>query len=330
MITIHQRHRSAMARLAPIGLLALSALLQIAPASAQENWPRVINGPRGSITLTQMPQRIVSTSVTLTGTLLAIGAPVIASGATTPNNPVADDQGFLRQWGEVAKHRQVKRLYIGEANAEAVAEENPDLIVIAATGGDSALRLYDQLSTLAPTLVVSYDDQSWQQLARDLGRATGHEAGAEAAISQFDARAQALKSRLTLPPQPVSALVYQRDGKAANVWTADSPQGQLLRQLGFTLAEPPGSLAAGQSMGRRQDIIQLSGENLAAGLNGQSLLLFAGNDADTQALLANPFLAHLPPVRNHQVYALGNDTFRLDYYSAGHLLTQLERRFIPQ
>jgi len=26
-----------------------------------------------------------------------------------------------------------------------------------------------------------------------------------------------------LPPQPVSALVYQRDGKAANLWTANSP-----------------------------------------------------------------------------------------------------------
>ncbi|MEA9391497.1 Fe2+-enterobactin ABC transporter substrate-binding protein [Acerihabitans sp. TG2] len=314
--------------LALITLLAMPLLLQLTPARAADHWPRVIDGPHGPVTLEQMPQRIVSTSVTLTGTLLAIGAPIIASGATTPNNRVADDQGFLRQWGKVAKQRQVKRLYIGEVNAEAIAAENPDLIVIAATGGDSALRLYDQLSTLAPTLIISYDDESWQQLARDLGRATGHETGAEAAISQFNVRAQALKSRLALPPQPVSALVYQRDGKAANVWTAHSPQGQLLQQLGFTLAEPPSTLATGQSMGRRQDIVQLSGENLAAGLNGQTLLLFAGNDADTQALLANPFLAHLPPVRNHQVYALGNDTFRLDYYSADHLLTQLERHFI--
>lgn len=40
------------------------------------------------------PQRIVSTSVTLTGSLLAIDAPVIASGATTPNNRIGDAQGF--------------------------------------------------------------------------------------------------------------------------------------------------------------------------------------------------------------------------------------------
>ncbi|ETD64830.1 Fe2+-enterobactin ABC transporter substrate-binding protein, partial [Escherichia coli] len=110
-------------------------------------------------TLESQPQRIVSTSVTLTGSLLAIDAPVIASGATTPNNRVADDQGFLRQWSDVAKERKLQRLYIGEPNAEAVAAQMPDLILISATGGDSAMPLYDQLSTIAPTLIINYDDK---------------------------------------------------------------------------------------------------------------------------------------------------------------------------
>ncbi|MBD4055615.1 Fe2+-enterobactin ABC transporter substrate-binding protein, partial [Xanthomonas citri pv. citri] len=96
---------------------------------------------RGTHTLESQPQRIVSTSVTLTGSLLAIDAPVIASGATTPNNRVADDQGFLRQWSKVAKERKLQRLYIGEPSAEAVAAQMPDLILISATGGDSALAL---------------------------------------------------------------------------------------------------------------------------------------------------------------------------------------------
>ena len=67
------------------------------------DWPRQIVDSRGTHTLESQPQRIVSTSVTLTGSLLAIDAPVVASGATTPNNRVADAQGFLRQWGDVAK-----------------------------------------------------------------------------------------------------------------------------------------------------------------------------------------------------------------------------------
>lgn len=115
---------------------------------------------RGVHTLESKPTRIVSTSVTLTGSLLAIDAPVVASGAT-PNNRVADAQGFLRQWGDVRKTAQeVARLYIGEPSAEAVAAQMPDLILISATGGDSALALYDQFSAIAPTLIINYDDKA--------------------------------------------------------------------------------------------------------------------------------------------------------------------------
>ncbi len=64
-------------------------------AQAENGWPRTINGAKGSITLQQAPQRIVSTSVTLTGSLLAINAPVIASGATAPNSRLGDAQGFF-------------------------------------------------------------------------------------------------------------------------------------------------------------------------------------------------------------------------------------------
>ena len=144
-------------------LLAGLSLSGISSGHAAD-WPRQVTDSRGTHTLEHKPQRIVSTSVTLTGSLLAIDAPVIASGATTPNNRIGDAQGFLRQWSEVAKERKLSRLYIGEPSAEAVAAQMPDLILVSATGGDSALALYDQLSTIAPTLIINYDDKSWQSL----------------------------------------------------------------------------------------------------------------------------------------------------------------------
>ena len=149
--------------------LMIMLLTLVAFASHSAPWPRQISDSKGVHTLTSRPLRIVSTSVTLTGSLLAIDAPVIASGATTPNNRFADDQGFLRQWSEVAKERKLSRLYIGEPSAEAVAAQMPDLILISATGGDSAMMLYDQLSTIAPTLIINYDDKSWQALLTQLG-----------------------------------------------------------------------------------------------------------------------------------------------------------------
>jgi len=284
------------------------------------DWPRQVTDSRGTHTLDHKPMRIVSTSVTLTGSLLAIDAPVVASGATTPNNRVADDQGFLRQWGAVAKERNVARLYIGEPSAEAVAAQMPDLILISATGGDSALALYDQLSAIAPTLVINYDDKSWQTLLTQLGEMTGQEKQASARIADFSEQLAKVKQQITQPPQPVSALVYNAAARNANLWTKDSAQGQLLEQLGFTLAMLPAGLQTSQSQGKRHDIVQLGGENLAAGLNGEALFLFAGNEKDADAIYANPLLGHLNAVKNKRVYALGTETFRLDYYSATLLL----------
>lgn len=291
------------------------------------DWPRQVTDSHGTHTLESKPTRIVSTSVTLTGSLLAIDAPVIASGATTPNNRVADDQGFLRQWGEVAKQRKLARLYIGEPSAEAVAAQMPDLILVSATGGDSAVALYDQLSAIAPTLVINYDDKSWQALLTQLGTITGQEKQAAARIAEFDTQLTRVKQQLKQPPQPVNAIVYTAAAHSANLWTAESAQGKLLQQLGFSLATLPAGLNPSQSQGKRHDIVQLGGENLAAGLNGEGLFLFAGDQKDVDAIYANPLLAHLPAVQNKRVWALGTETFRLDYFSAMRVLARLEGLF---
>ncbi|BBV90682.1 MAG: Fe2+-enterobactin ABC transporter substrate-binding protein [Enterobacter sp.] len=308
-------------------LLLLSLFVLGLTSAAAADWPRQVTDSRGVHTLESKPTRIVSTSVTLTGSLLAIDAPVVASGATTPNNRVADGQGFLRQWGDIAKQRKVARLYIGEPSAEAVAAQMPDLILISATGGDSALALYDQLSGIAPTLIINYDDKSWQALLTQLGAITGHEKQAAERIAAFDKQLAQVKQKMTLPPQPVNAIVYTAAAHSANLWTAESAQGKLLHQLGFTLADLPAGLQTSTSQGKRHDIIQLGGENLATGLNGEGLFVFAGDEKDVAAIYANPLLAHLPSVKNKRVWALGTETFRLDYYSAMLVLQRLNAMF---
>jgi len=56
-------------------------------------------------------------------------------------------------------------------------------------------------------------------------------------------------------------------------------------------------------------------------------MLFAGNQSDVDAIYANPLLAHLPSVQNKQVWALGTESFRLDYYSAMLILQRLQALF---
>ena len=102
-------------------------------------WPRKIKHEKGELTLKSKPKRIVSTSVTLTGTLLAIDAPVKASAATTPSN-ITDDKGFFSQWSSIAKKKGVDVLYPNlKFDKEALIAANPDLVVIASSGADSTI-----------------------------------------------------------------------------------------------------------------------------------------------------------------------------------------------
>jgi ferric enterobactin transport system substrate-binding protein len=310
------------------GALLASRAGSVEQAMAAGNgWPRSIDTPKGRLALGRKPQRIVSTSVTLTGTLLAINAPLAASSATNNMGIIADHAGFFTQWAEVAHQRGVVPIYRTEPDVEAVMAAAPDLIVMAATGGDSALRLYDQISQIAPTLVVNYDDKSWEEVAVLLGGATGLETEAATVIAEFDRRVAETKSKLRLPPQPTTAAVYYEDDSGANVWTPASAQGKLLLSLGFELAVIPPEVEHLTTMGIRSDIIQLSGEQFADGVNGETLLLFAADDSTVDQVNANIFLRHIKSVSGSHVYAMGLDTFRLDYYSASHMLERLTRLF---
>lgn len=306
-------------------LLSLLCLTFFSQASTVQPWPRTVPGAKGDVQLSHQPERILSTSVTLTGLLLAIDAPVVASSVAQPGGRLADEQGFFRQWGEVARAKGVKPLPAGEASLEAIAALQPDLIVVSSTGKDSAVGLYDRLTKIAPTLVVDYDQQSWQQITLLLGKATGRDVEASNLIQAFNQRAEAVRKTIKLPPQPVSALVFNARSRVANLWTRDSAQGRLLESLGFTLAMPPSGIKGMQLP--RKDIVSLSGENLVTGITGQSVLMFAADESGKSALLAEPLLSASPAVRKQQVYTLGNDSFRLDYYSSLHLLTRLEALF---
>lgn len=290
-------------------------------------WPRTIMTSQGLLTLKTKPTRIVSTSVTLSGTLLAINAPLIASGATMSNTSVADEQGFMRQWADIAKNRGVIPLYQTEPNAEAIIKANPDLIIISATGGDSAIKLYEQLKDIAPTLVIAYDDKSWMQLANIFGDLLGLEEQAQTMIQRFDQEVEQTKSTMTLPPQPTTAMVYYQDGTGANIWTSESAQGRLLQELGFTLAEVPESVKGNISMGIRHDIIIATGERFPDAVTGNTTLLFSASADREKAFLDNAYLHDTRSVQNKQVFAVGEDTFRLDYYSATNLLRRLQALF---
>ncbi|QUS36931.1 Fe2+-enterobactin ABC transporter substrate-binding protein [Falsirhodobacter algicola] len=294
----------------------------LAARADQADWPRQTDHDRGVLTLKAAPGRIVSTSPSLTGLLLAIGAPLEASAATTVGR-LTDESGFFRQWAEIAHARGVRTLYPNlDFDMEALLIAGPDLVVGSSTGADSLLPYLAEIEAQGlPTLVLDYSKTSWQSLARILGRATGHEAGADTAIAEFDRRAAQAAARLGPSGRAVSIVGYDIAG-TYSIGRSESPQADVLRALGLTVTPLPEALRGAVTRVSNMDFI--SRETLSAAIAEDTVILLGADDSDVAAFMADPLLANLPAVQKGQVYPMGLSSFRVDYYSALEMIATLE------
>lgn len=306
-------------------LLALS-LTGLAPAlHADDGWPRRIDHATGTLELAAPPERIVSTSPSLTGTLLAIGAPLTAT-ASARQGPMTDDAGFFRQWAGVAHERGVEVLYPELTfDIEAVILQDPDLIVASETGGDSVLEFVPELEAMGfPVLVLNYGVQSWQALAETLGRVTGREAQAVEVTEDFSAKARAAGARIAHPEGSVSIVSYNFFG-TYGVAKPESAQARVLAEMGFDVTGVPEEMQGLVEASRDFDFV--SHENLPAAISGDTIFLLAGDAADVETVMADPVLANLPAVQAGRVYPLGSTSFRVDYYSGQDIIATVAEQF---
>jgi len=298
----------------------LALILATLPFAAQadETWPRTIEHATGTLSFEAPPERIVSTSPSLTGTLLAIGAPVIAT-ASARQGEMTDAAGFFRQWSGVAHDRGVAVLYPELTfDIEAVILQDPDLIVASETGGDSVLEFVPELEAMGfPVLVLNYGVNSWEALAATLGRVTGQEAEAARVAEDFTAKARAAGAQIAHPEGSVSIVSYNFFG-TYGVSKPESAQARVLAEMGFDVTGIPEDLRGMVQASREFDFV--SHENLPAAITGDTIFLLAADADDVQTVMADPVLANLPAVQAGRVYPLGPTSFRVDYYSGQDII----------
>lgn len=305
---------------------AVALAVNVQAVRAQEaGWPRTIKHEAGELVLKSKPARIVSTTPSITGILLAMGAPVVASAATTPTI-LTDRKGFFSQWAEVADKRGVRVLYPNlKFDIEAVIAQKPDLVIVSATGADSALQHQAELVAQGiPAIVVNYSNQRWQDIAAALGRATGLEGNAVEALQRFDAYVGGVRATIKPTGGPATIVGYNLGG-SYSVGRPASPQAQLIAALGLEVVGLPESLRS--AVTRASDFDFISRENLPGAIAGKTVFLLRGTQADEHAFLADPVLANHPAVVSRQVYALGPTSFRIDYYSGRQLIDSVARHY---
>lgn len=296
-----------------------SAAAKSGSADSNSSFPLTFKNSDGTTTeIKSQPKNIVSTSVVLTGDMLAIDAPVKASGASVPNVPGDDDQGFFTQWSAVAKEKGVKALYSkSELNLEAVTAAKPDLIVVGQSGGDSQYDKVAQLKKIAPVIVVNYLTQDWQGVTKQLAEATGHTADYDKTIKGYNEKMAAYKAAMNPPAEEVQSIVFQGKTGAAFV-LPNSTYDDVYKSLGIKLAPTDKSLAEkGEGGNAREDVAFMSPENAIKSLKSKILLMLDA-DADTlKAFKSETGYATSPATgKDGKIVTLGHETFKIDYYSA--------------
>lgn len=300
-------------------LVLLTALPLSVAAAPAVKWPVLHRNPDGSqVSIPAQPRRILSTSVTLTGSLLAIDAPVVASS-------INGNRRFFDQWAAVAESRKVQRLWaLNAVDLEAVYLAKPDLIVVSNGGADSALESVRELSQIAPTIVVDYAANSWQEVTRQLGRATGLPDRAEKRVAEFAEKTRNVAQAIRVPEGLTSIVSYNGPGMINPVAMPQGSHGVLLAALGFRMEVPDPRWHSG--LDSPDDFVKAQYEHLST-LKARTVFLLRQDENDVDALLRDRVLARLPAVRLKQVYGLGRNSFRIDFYSANEIVDAIRRRF---
>ncbi|MDN3680884.1 Fe2+-enterobactin ABC transporter substrate-binding protein [Vibrio tapetis subsp. quintayensis] len=300
-------------------ILALVVVLTAATSTTALAWPRsFVNADGSTTTIPTNPVRVLSTSVTVTGTLLAIEAPLIASATDTAGR-------FFGQWQVVANERSVAKLWpAGSVDLESAYLNRPDLIVVSKSGADSALNQIKEFRAIAPTIIVDYSTQSWQDLAKQLGDALGSEKHVEKTVAEFDLLVANTKAQLNLPDGKVNIISYHGAGVTNAVAKPEGAHALLLSALGFQLESPDYNWHTGPLS--HSDFLRVNYEKLTL-LKAETSFLLEASDQHAQRLMSNKVLKNLPSVKNHQVYGLGENTFRVDLYSSKEIINNMLRRF---
>jgi iron complex transport system substrate-binding protein len=232
---------------------------------------------------------------------------------------------FFEQWAAVAESRKVQRLWaLNAVDLEAVYLAKPDLIVVSASGADSAVDALRELSQIAPTIVVDYASNSWQEVTRQIGRATGLSERAEKRVADFAEKTRSVAAAIRIPEGLTAIVSYNGPGMINPVSMPQGSHGVLLSALGFRMEAPDPRWHSG--LDTPDDFVKAQYEHLST-LKARTVFLLRQDENDVDVLMRDRVLARLPAVQARQVYGLGKNSFRVDYYSANEIVDSIRRRF---
>ncbi|QNG18772.1 ABC transporter substrate-binding protein [Rhodococcus triatomae] len=325
---IRTRPRRAVAVLVALllGALALTACSADAAEEGSGSGTRVVSTAKGDVTIPAEPARIVALSSAITGYLYTLDAPVVATDTRSLGAEMVD--GFPSQWAEKATAQGTTPLPGGdELNLEAIVEARPDLIIGGGQGFTSALadQAYDQLTKIAPTVLISPEITDWREQLTQVADAAGESDRVDGLIAAYDAKVEEVRESIEVPGTPVAYLLSLPSNEPTLIpQTAALPQ--TLAAVGLvpddvtTKANDPDLYGTGDSF-------ILSRELLSSTADAPVVFVIRLTGRTLDELAADPLYASLPAFADGNVYELPPTSYRSDYQGVMTTLDEVQRLF---
>ncbi|HJC61836.1 MAG TPA: ABC transporter substrate-binding protein [Candidatus Dietzia intestinigallinarum] len=300
-----------------------------AGASGGAEETRLVSTPEGEVEVPADPERVVVLNYALVGYLYELDVPVTA---TIPEDASQASGEFSEMWGDHPAEDGTQFLpwSADGFDLEAILATDPDLIVAGGWGfpGFQAEEAYEDLSAIAPTVLVDRSYADWRDQAEFLAvDVFDDRAGFDEMVSTYEDRVAEVAGSIEVPPQPTSFISVTADG-APYLLFEGTGLPVMFDELGFRTND----LVAQYDLAPYQpggDMAELSTEQLGQIVDSETLFIM-GFNADTTSvaeLTDSPAWRNLPAFVNGNAYDLPYWALRHDYNEALALLDMVQTEF---
>jgi iron complex transport system substrate-binding protein len=290
---------------------------------------RVVSTDQGEVSVPTDPQRVVVLNHALAGYLYALDVPVLATVPEVTDDP---EPAFSPLWAQEAEDDGTELLEWSADgfNLEAILALQPDLIVGGGWGFPlkQATDVYDGLSRIAPTVLVSGTYTTWQEQFAFLAEDVFYDAATyDELAAGYEDRLAEVRDAITVPAGETAFLARTAEGTTYALQEGEGLPA-IFERLGFAV-QPIQEQTGAEPYTPGGDMFEVSAEQVTSVVTAPNVFVigFNGAEVDLDALAADPVFAGLPSFAAGNAHELPTWTIRSDYHEAMALLDVVEEQF---
>ncbi|MFC9252133.1 ABC transporter substrate-binding protein [Amycolatopsis thailandensis] len=297
--------------------------------AAEGGQTRVFAADNGQITIPVSPKRVIATGYAVPA-LLEAGAPLVGVSSWKRGIPLFNEQE-RKKYDELAK---VAGEAASETNYEAIAQADPDLIVIGVPKPVLADIDIKRLEAIAPVVAIGPSVPSmWRDLSRKQADAAGAASGFDALKTAYDTKAKGLaeKYKAVVPQLKLGHVGAYGEVAKGNF------QREFNGSWGTNIAQDVGATYYGQVKvkgGGSKDVSEYpSIEELSTAFAEADAITYSVSadgsvPAPVKYVLDSPLWKELPAVKAGKVYPF-RYTEAATYRAATSTLDAVDQAFAP-